>query len=79
MASFRALRQVAIAAAGSTDAEKINAAIAKTDKTYVVGPVKFDANHTSKLPIVELQWQGGNTVIVWPKASATGKLLFPMP
>ena len=28
----------AIAAAGSTNAEKINAAIAKTDKTYVVGP-----------------------------------------
>ena len=36
----------AIAAAGSTDPEKINAAIAKTDKTYVVGPIKFDANHT---------------------------------
>ena len=69
----------AIKAAGSTNAEKINSAISKTDKTYVVGPVKFDANHTSKLPMVELQWQGGKTVIVWPKASATGKLLFPMP
>jgi branched-chain amino acid transport system substrate-binding protein len=69
----------AIAAAGSTDAEKINAAIAKTDKTYVVGPVKFDAEHTSKLPIVSLQWQSGKTVIVWPKASKTGEFLFPMP
>jgi branched-chain amino acid transport system substrate-binding protein len=69
----------AIAAAGSLDAEKINAAIAKTDKSYVVGPIKFDADHTAKLPIVSLQWQSGKTVIVWPKASATGKFLFPMP
>jgi hypothetical protein len=34
----------AIAAAGSLDREKINAAIARTQKTYVVGPVKFDAD-----------------------------------
>ena len=69
----------AIAAAGSTDPEKINAALAKTDKTYVVGPVKFDENHTAKLPIVALQWQGGKTVIVWPKSGKTGEFLFPLP
>jgi branched-chain amino acid transport system substrate-binding protein len=69
----------AIKTAGSIDAQKINEAIAKTDKTYVVGPVKFAPDHTSKLPMVELQWQGGKTVIVWPKAQATGQLLFPMP
>ena len=69
----------AIAAAGSTDPEKINAAIAKTDKSYVVGPVKFDENHTAKLPIVSLQWQSGKAVIIWPKAAKTGELLFPLP
>ena len=69
----------AITAAGSTDPERINAAIAKTNKTYVVGPVKFEENHTSKLPIVSLQWQGGKTVIIWPKASKTGDILFPLP
>ena len=69
----------AIAAAGSIDPEKINAALAKTDKTYVVGPVKFDENHTAKLPIVALQWQGGKTVIVFPKSGKTGEFLFPMP
>jgi branched-chain amino acid transport system substrate-binding protein len=69
----------AIAAAGSTDAEKINAAIAKTDKTYVVGPIKFDENHTSKLPIAEDQWRSGNTAVVWPNERATGKLIFPLP
>ena len=69
----------AIAAAGSLDPEKINAAIAKTDKSYVVGPIKFDAGHTAKLPIVSLQWQSGKPVIVWPISAATGKFLFPMP
>jgi len=70
----------AIAAAGSTNAEKINAAIAKTDKTYVVGPVKFDENHTAKLPMVEMQWQNNNKqFIVWPKAQATGHFMFPAP
>ena len=69
----------AIAAVGSTDPEKINDAIAKTDKTYVVGPIKFGADHTAKLPIVALQWQSGKPIIVWPKAAKTGELLFPLP
>jgi branched-chain amino acid transport system substrate-binding protein len=69
----------AIAAAASTDPEKINAAIAKTDKIYVAGPIKFDENHTAKLPIAVDQWQSGKAVVVWPKDRATGKLLFPMP
>ena len=68
-----------IAAAGSTNPEKINAALAKTDKTYVVGPIKFDQDHTAKLPLVSLQWQGGKTVIVWPKKATTGDFLFPLP
>ena len=68
-----------ISAAGSTDASKVNQAIGRTDKTYVVGPVKFDAQHTSKLPIAELQWQGGQTKVVWPTDRANGELLFPIP
>ena len=67
----------AISAAGSTDASKINDAIGRTDKTYVVGPVKFDDQHTSKLPIAELQWQSGETKVVWPSERKTGNLLFP--
>ena len=69
----------AIAAAGSVDREKINAAIAKTNKSYVVGPVRFDADNTSKIPITVMQWQSGKAVVVWPKDRATGKLLFPLP
>src|SRR6266536_53285 len=69
----------AVSAAGSTDAAKINQAIGRTDRTYVVGPVKFDDRHTSRLPIAELQWQAGQTKVVWPAERATGKLLFPAP
>ncbi|MCC7099457.1 MAG: amino acid ABC transporter substrate-binding protein [Rubrivivax sp.] len=69
----------AIAAAGSLDREKINTAIGRTDKSYVVGPVKFDAEHTSRIPITMMQWQSGKAVVVWPKDRANGKLLFPLP
>ncbi len=69
----------AIAKAGSTDPGKINTAIGQTDKTYVVGPVKFDSSHTSILPTVEDQWQNGKTVVVWPKSFANAQLLFPVP
>lgn len=69
----------AIAKAGSTDPEKINDAIRDTNKTYVVGPIQFDQYHTAKLPLVSLQWQGGKTVVVWPKDAKTGDFLFPLP
>jgi branched-chain amino acid transport system substrate-binding protein len=69
----------AVVRAGTTDKDKVNAAISKTNKTYVVGPVKFAADHTAKLPIAEDQWQNGKTVVVWPKSKATGKFLFPRP
>jgi branched-chain amino acid transport system substrate-binding protein len=69
----------AIASAGTTDKAKVNDAIGKTNKTYVVGPVHFNAQHYSTLPIVEDQWQNGKTVVVWPKPSKTGSFLFPRP
>jgi branched-chain amino acid transport system substrate-binding protein len=72
----------AISAAGTTDKAKVNAAIAKTNKVYVVGPVHFDANHTSKLPLVEDQWQNGQSKVVFssfPNIKPDGKFLFPLP
>ena len=69
----------AIATAGTLDREKINAAIGKTNKNYVIGPVKFDATNTSPIPITLMQWQSGKAVVVWPKDRANGKLLFPLP
>lgn len=69
----------AIAAAGTLDREKINLAIGKTNKSYVVGPVKFDSNNVSPIPITLMQWQNGKSVVVWPKDRANGKLIFPLP
>lgn len=67
----------AIIAAKSLDRAQINKAIAKTDKVYVVGPVKFDQTNTSKLPIAMSQWQDGKPVIVWPRDLATGTYIQP--
>jgi branched-chain amino acid transport system substrate-binding protein len=72
----------AITKANSTDPTKINTAISQTDKTYVVGPIKFAANHTSILPVVMDQWQGKETKVVFslhPNIKPNGKLIYPLP
>jgi branched-chain amino acid transport system substrate-binding protein len=71
----------AIARAGSLDKEAINTAIGKTDKTYVVGPVNFakgPGGHTSVLASFMVQWQHGQTQVVYPSNLATAKLMYPL-
>lgn len=62
----------AISSAGSSDAGKINDAIAATDKDYVIGKVKFSADHTSRILTAVVQWQQGRPVVIWPKERSTG-------
>lgn len=69
----------AISKAQSTEAKAINTAIGATDKTYVVGPIKFDEFHTAKLPTVQMQWQDGKTKVVWPSDQKSGDIQFPIP
>ncbi|HLI88738.1 MAG TPA: amino acid ABC transporter substrate-binding protein [Ktedonobacteraceae bacterium] len=72
----------AIVKAGSLDAQAINTAIGQTNKTYVVGPVDFakgPAGHTSPLPSFMLQWQDGQTQIVYPQNKATARFIYPLP
>lgn len=69
----------AITAANSTDPDKIVAAIAATDGEYVVGPIKFDANHTATLQSLITQWQSGKSEIIWPVDMATAEVVFPLP
>jgi branched-chain amino acid transport system substrate-binding protein len=69
----------AINRAGSTDPQKIVDAIAATSGDFVCGPVKFDAKHTSAIPVIWTQWQDQKSVIVWPADVATGKVIFPLP
>jgi branched-chain amino acid transport system substrate-binding protein len=72
----------AIVRAGTLDADAVNTAIGKTNKTYVVGPINFangPGGHTSLLPTFMVQWQHGQTQIVYPPKLATAKLMYPLP
>lgn len=55
----------AITEAGSAEADAINEAIGKTDKTYPAGPVKFE-NNAAVTPHFGLQWVDGEMVQVEP-------------
>ena len=77
----------AIKRAGSTDADKMVAALEKTDWEGTVGRVQFygkEDKFTHGLKYgkglitgLMLQWQDGKQVSVWPKEVAKGTLKFP--
>jgi branched-chain amino acid transport system substrate-binding protein len=69
----------AIARAGSLDRDKIRDAIAATDATTVIGPVKFRPDGTGIVNAVFLQWLDGKQELVWPKDAATKPLVYPAP
>ena len=54
----------AFAAAGSTEAAKVNEAIGKTDAVYPMGPIKFDKDHAAAVKVVQTQWNGKNQILV---------------
>jgi branched-chain amino acid transport system substrate-binding protein len=59
----------AIEKAGSTDKEAINKALAETDFSSTLGPVKF-AENKSVTPTFLAQWRDGNIDQVWPAEGA---------
>lgn len=77
----------AVKRAGSTDADKLVAALEKTDWESTIGRAQFygkddEFTHSIKygkglITGLFLQWQDGKQVSVWPKEVATGKLKFP--
>jgi branched-chain amino acid transport system substrate-binding protein len=69
----------AITRAGALDREKIRDAIAATDMTTVVGPVKFRPDGTGIVQAVFVQWINGQQELVWPKESATAPIAYPAP
>jgi branched-chain amino acid transport system substrate-binding protein len=69
----------AIVAAGSTDPAAINAALARTHKTYPVGPIAFGPNHADPLPQYMDQWQGANAVQIYPTGRGAARLEVPPP
>jgi branched-chain amino acid transport system substrate-binding protein len=69
----------ALTRAGAIDREKLRDAIAATDMTTVVGPVKFRADGTGIVQSVFLQWINGTQEMVSPKESATAPFAYPAP
>jgi branched-chain amino acid transport system substrate-binding protein len=77
----------AIKRAGSTDSDKLVAALEKTDYVGTIGRVQFkgkDSPNPHALKIgpatisgLMLQWQDGKQVNLWPANVANGKLKFP--
>jgi branched-chain amino acid transport system substrate-binding protein len=77
----------AIHRAGSTDSDKLVAALEKTDWESTIGRIQFtgkDSPHPHALKIgkgtitgLMLQWQDGKQVNLWPSEVANGKLRFP--
>jgi len=74
----------AIKRAGSTDKEKMIAAMEKTDFKSPMGRMTFKKSAEGGLyqaidEQIITQWQAGVSHVVWPAAKATGKLLYPTP
>ena len=77
----------AVTRAGSTDADKLVAALEKTDWVGTIGRVQFygkedQFTHSIKygkglITGLMLQWQDGKQVAVWPAEVAKGQLKFP--
>jgi branched-chain amino acid transport system substrate-binding protein len=68
----------AVARAG-TDRDKVRDAIAATDMTTVIGPVKFRPDGTGLVRQAFMQWINGQQELVWPKEFATAPLAYPAP
>lgn len=69
----------AITRVGALDKGKIRDAIAATDMTTVIGPVKFRADGTGMVQMVFVQWLKGRQELVWPKESASAGFAYPAP
>jgi branched-chain amino acid transport system substrate-binding protein len=74
----------AINKAGTTEKEKLIAALEATDTMTPMGHMKFFKNqfgaiHQSFHEMVVFQWQKGQKVVLWPKGAAGGTLSYPFP
>ncbi len=73
----------ALKRAKTLDTAGVRDALAATDTKTVFGPVKFVAydkkTQQNKLPSFLIQWQKGESVLVWPKEFATAPFIFPVP
>jgi len=74
----------AIRRAGSTDKEKLIAAMEKTDYDSPLGKITFKKSEEGGLhqaidELIITQWQKGVSYVVYPANKATGQLIYPTP
>ena len=62
---------------GKPDREALRSALAATDMTTVVGPVKFNPDGTAQIITVMNQWLASKQVLVWPKDQAAMPPAYP--
>lgn len=67
----------ALVTARSTDPEAVNTALARTHKTYPLGPISFGPNHAHALVYLMVQWHGVNTVRVFPTGQGAARIEAP--
>jgi branched-chain amino acid transport system substrate-binding protein len=76
----------AIRRAGSLEADRVVAALEKTDMTGVYGKISFNPKSHQVIPSDDpkkgavgswFQWQDGKRVVVWPNTIAVGKVRIP--
>jgi branched-chain amino acid transport system substrate-binding protein len=65
--------------AGAAERDRVRDAIAATDMTTVIGPVKFRPDGTGIVQSVFIQWINGKQELVWPREFATAPLAYPAP
>jgi branched-chain amino acid transport system substrate-binding protein len=69
----------ALPRAGALDRDKLRDAIAATNMTTVVGPVRFRSDGTGEVTVFFQQWLKGKQELIWPKEFATAQLGYPAP
>jgi branched-chain amino acid transport system substrate-binding protein len=69
----------AIAKAGALEPAKVRDAVAATDMTTVIGPVKFRPDGTGIVQAAFAQWIKGKKELIYPKEFATAPIAYPAP
>ena len=69
----------ALARAKTLDRDKLRDALAATNMTTVIGPVKFRNDGTGEVKVFFQQWLKGKQELVWPKDFATAPFGYPAP
>jgi branched-chain amino acid transport system substrate-binding protein len=67
----------AVSRAGALDRDKVRDAIAATNMTTVVGPVRFRPDGTGEVTVFFQQWLKGKQELIWPKEFATATFAYP--